>query len=195
MDLELRDGGRLTLLEEWLSPSEHGELFERLRQETPWRHESITIAGRRIAQPRLSAWYGDPEATYTYSGLENRPLPWSEGLQTLRQRVEAAARAGFNSVLMNFYRDGQDAMGMHADDEPELGPEPLIASLSLGATRRFVLQHRRDKADRRVIELPGGSLLLMLGTMQRHYKHGVPRQAGVGSRLNLTFRRITPRRG
>jgi alkylated DNA repair dioxygenase AlkB len=192
-ELELADGARVRLTTHWLSASEQLELFERLRNEIAWKQETITIAGRRIQQPRLTAWYGEPEATYTYSGLTNAPLPWTEPLMALRRRVASATSADFNSVLLNLYRDGDDAMGMHADDERELGRNPLIASVSLGASRRFVVQHRRDKTDRRTLELPGGSLLIMSGSMQHLYKHGVPRQAGVGSRINLTFRRIFPR--
>jgi alkylated DNA repair dioxygenase AlkB len=187
-DIELRDGGQLRVLEGWLSPAEQAGLFERLHTETPWKHESINLFGRSILQPRLTAWYGDPGASYTYSGLTNSPLPWTEALTVLRRRVEEVAQATFNSVLLNYYRDGNDAMGMHSDDEPELGKDPLIASLSLGAMRRFVVQRRGDKSDKRELELHGGSLLIMSGTVQHHYKHGVRKERDAGARINLTFR-------
>jgi alkylated DNA repair dioxygenase AlkB len=140
----------------------------------------------------LTAWYGDSTAAYTYSGLTLEPLPWTTLLASLRARVEALTEATFNSVLLNYYRDNRDAMGMHADDEPELGERPVIASLSLGATRTLVFRHktRRDLAPVK-IPLPSGSLLLMQGSTQSHWKHGINRSTrACGPRINLTFRRV-----
>ena len=166
--------------------------FDVLLAESPWRQDDIVIFGKRMQQPRLHAWYGDPGATYTYSGLRNEPLPWTHILTKIRRRVTDACGVGFNSVLLNLYRDQNDSMGMHADDELELGAEPVVASLSLGATRRFVLKHRtrRDlKAIR--IDLEEGDLLLMRGATQAHWKHGLPKcSTSCGPRLNLTFRHI-----
>ena len=145
-------------------------------------------------QPRLVAWFGDPGAAYTYSGLQLVPEPWSERLGSLRARTEGAAGHPFNSVLCNLYRDGNDSMGLHADAEPELGPNPVIASVSLGATRRFVLRHAKDRGERLDLDLAGGSLLVMSGTTQHFWRHGVPKQKKItDSRINLTFRRILPR--
>jgi alkylated DNA repair dioxygenase AlkB len=167
-----------------------------LIEQTPWRQDRIQLFGKVYDQPRLTAWYGDPTAAYTYSGLTLEPLPWTTLLASLRAQVEALTDATFNSVLLNYYRDNRDAMGMHADDEPELGQRPVIASLSLGATRTLVFRHktRRDLAPVK-IPLPTGSLLLMQGSTQSHWKHGINRSTrACGPRINLTFRRvISPR--
>jgi alkylated DNA repair dioxygenase AlkB len=157
-----------------------------------WEQHRIRIRGREIASPRLSAWYGDPDAHYRYSGLSLEPRPWLPVILELKSRVEAACDEPFNSVLLNLYRDGSDSMGWHSDDEPELGERPLIASLSLGATRRFRLRHRRRKDLEPVaIDLEGGSLLIMEGDTQRFWKHQVPKtKRTVEPRINLTFRNI-----
>lgn len=178
----------------FLAPAEAAALLTELTDNVPWRHEPIKLFGKEVMQPRLTAWYGDAGASYRYSGLQLEPLPWLPVLQELRQRVEAAAGTSFNSVLLNLYRHGQDSMGWHADDEPELGPEPVIASLSLGATRRFRLRPRPGAAFTHApagLELSSGSLLLMRGPTQHHWQHAVPKTARpTGPRLNLTFRRV-----
>ena len=188
--IELSDGGWLTLQDGWLDSASADAALRALLETVRWRQEVITLFGRQIPQPRLSAWYGDPAAVYTYSGLTNTPQPWTPLLAELRGAVEEAAGAGFNAALLNYYRDGKDSMGMHADDEPELGTHPLIASLSLGSSRRFVLRHRKRADGRLDLELGHGSLLVMGGSTQHHYRHGVPKQAGRGARVNLTFRRV-----
>ncbi len=189
----LADGGLVVLHEGWLDPGDAAELFVGLRDEIGWRQERIRIHGRDYAQPRLVAWFGDPEATYTYSGLALVPEPWPTRLVAVRERVERDLGAAFNSVLGNFYRDGADSMGMHADDERELGPNPVIASVSLGATRRFTMRHRKNAGERLDLELPGGSLLVMQGTTQHFWRHGIPKQRAIAeSRINLTFRRVFP---
>jgi alkylated DNA repair dioxygenase AlkB len=148
----------------------------------------LRIAGREVREPRLVAWVGDPGAAYTYSGRRNEPMPWTAPLSALRARLEAQTGQRFNSVLLNLYRDGSDSMGLHADREPELGPEPFIASLSLGTTRRFVLKRRCAPRERLVLPLGRGDLLLMGGTLQHHYRHGVPKEPAVSApRINLTF--------
>jgi alkylated DNA repair dioxygenase AlkB len=167
-------------------------LLARLAADTPWRSDTITLWGRSYRQPRLTAWYGDPGATYAYSGISLAPLPWTPTLAGLRRRVEKLCGHSFNSVLLNYYRDQQDCMGLHADDEPELGERPVIASLSLGATRTFILRHRRERLTFR-IALPSASLLLMRGATQQNWKHGIDRERKVcGVRINLTFRRVVP---
>lgn len=171
-------------------------LFQQLLDELAWREEDITLFGRRYRQPRLLAWYGDPEAVYRYSGRRHDPLPWHPLLADLRRRLEALCEAPFNSVLANLYRDHRDSMGLHADDERELGPRPVIASLSLGAERVFRLRHRsrRDIGPRR-LPLPSGSVLVMAGDTQRHWKHEIPKsRAPCGARINLTFRQVPGRR-
>jgi len=184
-------GGELELLEAFIAPSACAALCDALREQIPFQQRPIRIMGREIMQPRLSAWVGDPGTAYTYSGVRNEPEPWPPALLPLRAQVSRAANEAFNSVLCNLYRDGIDSMGFHADAEPELGPTPVIASLSLGAPRRFQLRHRRDTADRLDLDLPSGSLLIMRGELQQHYKHAVPKQRAIHEpRINLTFRRI-----
>ena len=165
-------------------------LLSRLIDECAWRQEEITLYGKTHAQPRLSAWYGD--RGYRYSGIRLEPAAWTESLQALRERVEQLAGHSFNSVLLNYYRDGQDRMGMHSDDEKELGPRPVIASLSLGATRCFLLRHRsRKDLGTLKLQLPGGSLLVMQGETQRYWRHAINSERHCrDARINLTFRQI-----
>lgn len=170
-------------------------LLGALADATPWRCDPITLWGRTYPQPRLVAWYGDPGLRYTYSRITLEAMPWTDTLARLRDRVEALSGASFNGVLLNYYRDHRDSMGFHSDDEPELGTEPVIASLSLGAERTIVFRHRhrKDLPDAR-IALPSGSLLIMRGRTQRNWKHGIRKSTRpCGPRLNLTFRRILTR--
>jgi alkylated DNA repair dioxygenase AlkB len=165
--------------------------FSELRNGIEWRGEEVVVFGRRHPVPRLVAWHGDPGARYTYSGTSHEPSPWTQVLERIRERVQALADCEFNSVLLNLYRDGRDSMGWHADDEPELGPDPVIASVSLGAARRFCLRHRRHRGTRLDLALGQGSLLLMSGATQRHWVHSVPKTTvAVGERINLTFRSV-----
>ena len=186
-------GAELALWRGFLAADEAAALHAQLLDGIDWRQETVSVFGKRHLQPRRSAWIG--EQAYTYSGLTVAPAPWPGVLQSLKARVEAAAGARFNSVLLNLYRDGRDAMGAHADDEPELGREPVIASLSLGAVRRLRFTPRKGWAGEPfALPLEPGSLLLMRGQTQRHWLHAVPRQARVtGPRINLTFRCIQPR--
>lgn len=166
--------------------------FERLHRQLHWQGEQLFIYGRWIAVPRLMAWYGDPGANYRYSGVDHQPLPWTADLQALRQDMQAACGQTFNSVLANLYRDGRDSMGCHADDEKELGPNPLIASLSFGDSRLLRFRHPAsgDKLD---IELGHGDLLIMAGQLQHHWRHELPKtRRAKQPRINLTFRRIFP---
>jgi alkylated DNA repair dioxygenase AlkB len=158
----------------------------------PWRSESIVLWGKAYLQPRLTAWYGDEGARYTYSGITLTPRPWTPSLLQIKQRVEALCAYTFNSVLLNYYRDGRDSMGLHSDDEPELGPTPVIASLSLGEQRTFILRHKSNKQLRPIrLPLPSASLLLMRGETQKHWRHGIEKEKrACGPRINLTFRSI-----
>ncbi|MDR7097656.1 alkylated DNA repair dioxygenase AlkB [Lysobacter niabensis] len=175
----------------WLAENEAERLLRGLREEVAWETHHVRLFGREHASPRLSCWIGDPGTAYRYSGTLFEPRPWPSSLQRLRERLSAELDVGFNSVLANRYRDGRDCMGWHSDSEPELGPAPLIASVSLGATRRFVLKHRDRPQEKLAIDLPHGSLLVMAGATQRHYRHALPRTAkAVGERINLTFRQI-----
>jgi alkylated DNA repair dioxygenase AlkB len=145
-------------------------------------------------QPRLVAWYGDKDRSYTYSGIRLVPLPWTDLLMKLKGSVEAISKVQFNSVLLNYYRHQRDCMGFHSDDESELGKNPVIASLSLGEERAFVLKHKTRKNIAPVrLQLTSGSLLLMNGETQHNWKHGIDKQSHpCGPRVNLTFRRILP---
>jgi alkylated DNA repair dioxygenase AlkB len=176
-----------------LAPADADRLFAALIRTIDWRGEEVLIFGRRRVVPRLVAWHGDPGAAYAYSGTPHEPLPWTRDLLELRERAEALTGRRFNSVLLNRYRDGRDGMGWHADDEPELGPEPAIASVSLGAPRRFALRHRRRREARLALDLCHGDLLLMAGVTQHHWLHALPKTARpVGERVNLTFRLVLP---
>jgi alkylated DNA repair dioxygenase AlkB len=170
------------------------DLFRLLLAQTPWREESITVFGKTHPQPRLIAWYGDPCASYTYSGIQHEPLPWTQTLAALRDRLQKITGAPYNSVLLNLYRDERDSMGLHADDEPELGPQPVIASLSLGEQRSIYFQHRHRRDVKNLnLPLPAGSLLVMRGATQRNWKHGLRKLSrSCGPRINLTFRWIDP---
>jgi alkylated DNA repair dioxygenase AlkB len=171
--------------------TEANGLFDDLHSGIDWQQEEILMFGRRVPVPRRVAWHGDPTASYTYSGTEHHPSPWTPALDRVRSRVAELTGVHFNAVLLNLYRDGRDGMGWHADDEPELGRNPVIASVSLGATRRFCLRHRRRRDLRLDVPLTHGSLLLMSGSTQHHWVHALPKTAvPVGERINLTFRRV-----
>jgi len=175
-----------------LGAQESDRLFIELHQTIQWQHEQITMYGRSVMQPRLTAWYGDQGKSYTYSGLTMQPLPWTATLLNLKAEVDAIANVVFNSVLLNLYRNGDDSMGWHSDDEPELGQNPTIASVSLGGTRRFLLRHRFEKGLKHELELTPGSLLLMQGTTQHYWQHHIPKtKRPVSPRINLTFRIIS----
>jgi alkylated DNA repair dioxygenase AlkB len=191
-DFDLPDA-QLRLAHGWLAPAAAASLMAALLHEVPWEVHRIRMFGRELASPRLSCWVGDADAAYRYSGSLFQPRPWTPALAAVRERLQRELAQPFNSVLANRYRTGADAMGWHSDDEPELGAQPLIASISLGARRRFLLKHRHYTAPRLSLELEPGSLLLMGGDMQRHWKHALPRTARpVGERINLTFRRVWP---
>ena len=176
----------------WLPPAVAGALMQRLLREIPWTQHQVRMFGRELPSPRLSAWIGDADAVYTYSRVRHQPAPWTPALAQLRERLQVELGARFNSVLANRYRDGCDSMGWHADDEPELGREPLIASISLGAVRRMRFR-ARDRSAVAAIDLADGSLLLMGGRTQTLYQHAVDKtRADTGERINLTFRWIQP---
>ncbi|WP_407352659.1 alpha-ketoglutarate-dependent dioxygenase AlkB family protein [Luteimonas sp. R10] len=178
----------------WIDPAQADALLAALLAQVPWETHRIRMFGRTVDSPRLSCWIGDPGASYRYSGTRFEPRPWPQALAPLRRRLRETAGVDFNSALANLYRDGRDRMGWHSDDEPELGPCPTIASISLGASRRFLLKRRDGSGERLALALPHGSLLLMRGQTQRHYRHALPPTARpVGPRINLTFRAVRTR--
>jgi alkylated DNA repair dioxygenase AlkB len=181
----------LRYLPGFLPPGRAEALFRKLLAEVPWREDTITLFGKTYPQPRLTALYGEGGKTYAYSGITLHPLPFTPLLQQLREAVERESGHDFSTVLINLYRDGRDSNGWHADNERELGPAPVIASLSLGAPRAFHLKHRHRKEQRCKLVLEPGSLLLMAGDTQRYWLHQVPKtRRAVGPRINLTFRKI-----
>jgi alkylated DNA repair dioxygenase AlkB len=185
--LPLEDG-ELAMLAQLPLTLDNDAVMARLVAETDWRAESVTLWGKSMLQPRLTAWHGD--VGYRYSGLTLAPQPWTALLSAIRAAVETATGRRFNSVLLNYYRNERDSMGMHSDDEAELGPAPAIASVSYGATRSFILRHKRSRRTLK-LDLPAGSLLLMAGATQANWTHGINKQTRpCGPRINLTFRFI-----
>ena len=166
-------------------------LFQELLQKIPWQQDDIKVFGKIHAQPRLTALFGNDGKSYSYSNIKMQPHSWNSMLHDLKQKVEAVSATDFTTVLLNLYRDGKDSNGWHADNEKELGINPVIASLSFGAERYFHLQHNTDKNQKIKILLEHGSLLVMKGTTQHFWKHQIPKTAKpIGPRINLTFRSI-----
>lgn len=166
------------------------DLFKTLRDQTPWQQDTIKVYGKEHPQPRLTALYGNDGKPYSYSNITMQPHPWNLLLQKIKYQVESIAEVSFTTVLLNYYRDGKDSNGWHADDEKELGQNPVIASVSLGAERWFHLKHNSLDIKQKIL-LEHGSLLLMKGTTQHFWKHQIPKTAQpIGSRINLTFRVI-----
>ena len=188
--IELEDG-ELLWVRHFYDEDTARQLYSRLQEEIPWQQDSLHIAGKDIPIPRLQAWFGDPGMTYTYSGLTLEPHPWTETLLHIKKQIENYGDHRFNSLLANLYRNEHDSVGWHADDEPELGANPIIASVSLGSERTFQLKHRQH-ADRKLsLELGSGDLLIMKGTLQHFWQHQIPKsRQPCEPRINLTFRRI-----
>ena len=194
----IRDSLDIEFWPDFLIPAKAGPLLSTLLDETPWQHSEVVIYGKRVKMPRLTAWYSDPGATYVYSGLRNEPQPWTPTLRELRTQVEGTAAHAFNSVLLNYYRDGNDSMGWHHDNEPELGLRPVIASVTLGAAPRLQFREVKPavpgKRKTHEIELTHGSLLVMREATQQRWEHGIPKAPGITDpRINLTFRFIEQR--
>ncbi|MGF6778343.1 alpha-ketoglutarate-dependent dioxygenase AlkB family protein [Paraburkholderia sp. GAS334] len=178
---------------EWLSPEVASVTLARIVDEVAWKQDTMMTPAGRVPLPRLTAWQGEPDAVYVYSGIRNVPDAWTPAVAELKAAAEATSGARFNSVLLNRYRSGNDSMGWHADREPELGAQPVIASVSLGVARTFDLKHNRTGVVQSYA-LKGGSLLVMRGRTQAEWRHRVPKELRVeGERVNLTFRFVTPR--
>lgn len=165
--------------------------FKKLKETIDWGQDEIMMFGKKTKVPRLTSWYADPNVKYSYSGLELLPKQWTSELIELKSLAEKLSTHSFNSVLLNYYRDGADSMGWHSDDEKELGANPIIASLTFGYPRRFLIREKMDYKKKKEIELEDGSLLVMRGDFQETYQHSIPKTKKlVGERLNLTFRKV-----
>ena len=171
---------------------ESDEIFLELYNDIDWKQESIAIFGKTVPVPRLTAWYGDSGKSYTYSKITMNPEPWTPTLLRIKSRIESLAELNFNSVLLNLYRSGNDSVAWHSDDEPELGNNPAIGSVSFGGTRRFIFRHKHKKELTKIeTDLTHGSFLIMKGTTQHFWQHQVPKtKKSVKPRINLTFRVI-----
>jgi alkylated DNA repair dioxygenase AlkB len=176
----------------FLDDKESITLFNALREKVEWQQDSIKIFGKEFDQPRLTALYAENNQTYSYSGITMQPKLFTQELLDLRDRLKKVTGIHFTTCLLNLYRDGQDSNGWHADNEKELGENPPIASISLGAERVFKLKHNTLKEEKQKLLLENGSLLLMKGATQHYWKHEIPKTKKiVGERINLTFRIIT----
>lgn len=186
----LPSDGSALLVPDFLSQSDADTFFSGLHSNTPWEQNFIRLFGKEVSEPRLSAWHAEANLPYTYSGVPRTPHPWKEPLSTLRTACEAHIGHSFNGALLNLYRTGQDAMGWHSDDEAVNGPNPVIASISLGAERRFDFRHKQTKEVISVV-LPHGSLLVMSGACQTNWLHRIAKATrDLEPRINVTFRRL-----
>jgi alkylated DNA repair dioxygenase AlkB len=166
-------------------------LAQKLIEEVPWRQQSIHMYGKEVIAPRLMAWFGDADHSYSFSGTKFEPYPWTDELADLKRRIEARTGHTFNSVLLNYYRNGNDSVAWHGDNERELGRNPVIASVSLGQERRFEFRYRLDHSRKYGLTLENGSLLLMKGDLQHTWEHRIPKSKTITrARVNLTFRTI-----
>lgn len=189
--IDIRDAD-VAILHEIEMPTTYDQIFRTLIDQTIWRQEDVRIYGKVYQQPRLVSLYADKGKTYDYSGISLHPLPWTDLLREIKRRVEDCTDERFNAVFLNLYRDHNDSMGFHSDDEKELGKNPTIASLTFGATRLFKMKHKFDKQTPIVkIPLEAGTVLLMKGVTQHFWKHGIDKQREpCGPRINLTFRTL-----
>lgn len=186
----LSKDGETYFFPELFTTSESDRYIQILSKELILKQEPIIMFGKQVMQPRLTAWFGDEGKSYRYSGITMYPQPWTNLLLEIKNRIEIITGTIFNSALVNYYRDGKDSMGWHRDNEKDLGTDPVIASVSFGATRKFLLRHVKDKLFE-TLTLTHGSLLLMRGSTQHYWQHAVPKtMKETGPRLNITFRVI-----
>jgi alkylated DNA repair dioxygenase AlkB len=187
--IPLKDG-ELVYYPQFFTLPEANRYMQLLMTTVNWQQEGMMMYGKQVPFPRLMAWYGSAGSSYAFSGKVYTPERWTDELLEIKDRITPVAGVDFNSVLLNRYRNGKDSMGWHADDEPELGINPVIASVNLGASRRFMLRHVKE-GHKFELELQHGSLLIMQGVLQHHWQHQVPKTAKVlRERINLTFRVI-----
>jgi len=183
--------GEVYFYPDFFSLEEADLYFKLLQEELVWQQEPIWMFGKQVLQPRLTALYGDPKVSYGYSGISMQSLPFTKELEKIKQRLQDYTQHEFTHVLCNYYRDGQDSMGWHRDNEPVLGQNPKIASLTFGASRSFQMRPYTEKEPKLNIELSHGSLLLMQGESQHHWEHQLPKTKKIiQPRINLTFRRL-----
>jgi alkylated DNA repair dioxygenase AlkB len=190
LDNLLPQDGSLVYIRNFLTLDEEHHYFDKLKSEINWRSDQIKMFGKIHDLPRLQAWYGDK--AYSYSGIHLHPEPWTDSLLELKEKSQLVAKSEFNSLLLNYYRSGNDHVSWHADDEAELGSKPMIASISLGNVRKFQLRHKYEKMAPLSIEVEPGSLILMSGDIQEFWNHRIAKTSkDVGERINLTFRHIS----
>lgn len=183
--------GDVTYYPSLFSQEESDQIMSDLIKNIEWKQEPIWMFGKKIMQPRLTALYGDPNVAYGYSGIIMKVYPWNEILQTIKAKVEALSNTDFTHVLLNYYRNGQDSMGWHRDNEKNLGENPTIASVSFGVSREFQLRKYETKKDKKSILLTHGSLLMMQGETQHFWEHQIPKSKKINNpRINLTFRKV-----
>jgi alkylated DNA repair dioxygenase AlkB len=176
----------------FFNQQESYEFFQGLFNEIKWRQDKVKMYGKELNLPRKTAWYGDRDKPYTFSGIHLEPEPWTPMLLEIKEKIEDIAEVKFNSVLLNLYRDGNDGISWHTDAESELGTNPVIASVSFGGARRFMFRHKQNKDLKTEVELTDGSFLMMAGTTQHFWQHQIPKTSKkVHPRINLTFRVIT----
>ena len=189
---ELMPDGEVAIYRNFFNKVESDQIFQELLSKIKWRQDKMKLYGKEFELPRLTAWYGDDGKSYTFSGIPMNPDAWTPTLLSIKSRIEEVTQAKFNSVLLNLYRTERDGVSWHSDDEPELGKNPMIASVSFGETRRFQLRHKLDKSlDKVEITLTHGSLLIMKGSTQHFWQHQIPKSAkSLRERINLTFRII-----
>jgi len=173
------------------TPAESDHYLDTFIYTVPWEQKTVKMWDKQMLTPRLTAWFGDPQTNYAFTGLKLDPMPWTPELLEIKARVEPLAGVEFNSVLLNYYRDGNDSVAWHSDDEYELGIKPVIASVSLGQARRFDVRHKVDHQKKYSVNLENGSLLLMRGDLQHSWEHRIAKSTKIlKERINLTFRII-----
>lgn len=183
--------GEAFLIDEFFDKEDSDRYLDLLTTEIAWRQEPIVIMGRTVMQPRLTALYGDEGKSYRYSGITMTPVSWTASLQRIKDSIESVVHHRFTTALLNLYRNGEDSMGWHSDNEKELGRDPVIASVSFGTGRSFQFRHRTDASARAEVSLGHGSLLIMRGPTQHYWLHRLPKRSGVSEpRINITFRMI-----
>ncbi len=183
--------GKVIFYRNFFNREDSDELFRVLLEEINWRQDKMNVYGKEVNLPRKTAWYGDRNKSYTFSGIHLEPEPWTPTLLQIKERIEEVAEVEFNSVLLNLYRSGSDGISWHTDAERELGENPVIGSVSFGETRRFMFRHRYDKEVKSEVDLTHGSFLLMAGETQHFWQHQIPKTSRkIEPRINLTFRLI-----